>query len=120
MSLWVIFQEIDILPEILKNVFISAFSGHAAIGGFAGSSALLAIQHGISRADIHQILGLATIQSFKANQIPFIRERQARLAVLGSVIDNLVCTMSILVVLLSGMWEIDRAFRGVACLCKLL
>lgn len=105
MSLWVIFQEISILPNILKNVFISAFSGHAAIGGFAGSSALLAIQHGISRAAYSADIGIGYDSIIQSESNTVYPERQARLAVLGVCVDNLVCTMSILVVLVSGIWQ---------------
>lgn len=105
MSLWVIFQEISILPNILKNVFTSAFSGHAAIGGFAGSSVLLAIQHGISRAAYSADIGIGYDSIIQSESNTVYPERQARLAILGVCVDNLVCTMSILVVLLSGIWQ---------------
>lgn len=104
MSSWIIFQEIALLPEILKNVFISAFTGHAAIGGFAGSSALLAIQHGISRAAYSADIGIGYDSIIQSESNTVYPEAQAKLAILGVCIDNLVCTMSILVVLISGIW----------------
>lgn len=105
MSLFVIFQEISLLPSILKNVFISAFTGHAAIGGFAGSSAILAIQHGISRAAYSADIGIGYDSIIQSESNTVHPERQARLAILGVCVDNLVCTMSILVVLVSGIWK---------------
>ncbi|MEI8125770.1 MAG: amino acid carrier protein [Parachlamydiaceae bacterium] len=105
MSLWVIFQEVAILPEVIKSVFVSAFSGHAAVGGFVGSSALLAIQHGIARAAYSADIGIGYDSIIQSESNTVYPERQARLAVLGVCIDNLVCTMSILVVLLSGIWK---------------
>lgn len=104
MSLWVIFQEIAILPGILKNVFISAFTGHAAIGGFAGSSVLLAIQHGVSRAAYSADIGIGYDSIIQSESNTVYPETQAKLAILGVCFDNLVCTMSILVVLVSGVW----------------
>lgn len=104
MSSWIILQEIALLPEILKNVFISAFTGHAAIGGFAGSSALLAIQHGISRAAYSADIGIGYDSIIQSESNTVYPEQQAKLAILGVCIDNLVCTMSILVVLVSGIW----------------
>ncbi len=105
MSLWVICQEITLLPGVLKNVFLSAFTGHAAVGGFAGSSVLLAIQHGISRAAYSSDIGIGYDSIIQSESNTVYPERQARLAVLGVCIDNLVCTMSILVVLVSGVWK---------------
>ena len=104
MCFWIIFQEISVLPGVLKSVFASAFTGHAAIGGFAGSSALLAIQHGISRAAYSADIGIGYDSIIQSESNTVFPERQARLAVLGVCVDNLVCTMSILVVLVSGIW----------------
>ncbi|WP_213157526.1 amino acid carrier protein [Parachlamydia sp. AcF125] len=104
MSFWIIFNEIAFLPGVLQSVFISAFTGHAAVGGFAGSSALLAIQHGISRAAYSSDIGIGYDSIIQSESSTVYPERQARLAILGVCIDNLVCTMSILIVLLSGVW----------------
>ncbi|HEY2811231.1 MAG TPA: amino acid carrier protein [Rhabdochlamydiaceae bacterium] len=104
MGLWIICSAIDQLPAIFSTVVHSAFKGHAALGGFAGSSALLAIQHGISRACYSADLGIgydSMIQSESSTSYP---EKQASLAVLGVFLDNLICTMSILIVLVSGIW----------------
>ncbi|MBS0654869.1 MAG: sodium:alanine symporter family protein, partial [Verrucomicrobia bacterium] len=105
MSLWVIVQEAPLLPGILASVFVSAFTGHAAIGGFVGSSAILAIQHGISRAAYSADIGIGYDSIIQSESNTVHPERQARLAVLGVCVDNLICTMSILVVLASGVWK---------------
>lgn len=112
MGFFVIFSEIWQLPEILKTVFISAFTGHAAVGGFIGSSVILAIQHGISRAAYSADIGIgydSIIQSETSLKGP---ERQARLSILGVFIDNLVCTMSIMIVLMSGVWKSPVPIEG--------
>ncbi len=105
MGVWIIFQEMGAIPALFAEVFRSAFTGHAAVGGFAGSSMILAVQHGISRAAYSADIGIgydSIIQSESASSHP---ERQARLAILGVAIDNLICTLSILIVLLSGAWK---------------
>ncbi len=88
MSLWVIFQEFSSLPEILKSVFTSAFTGHAAVGGFAGSSALLAIQHGISRAAYSSDIGIGYDSIIQSESNTVYPERQARLAILGVLLTT--------------------------------
>lgn len=112
MGLWIVCQEIALLPAVLKNVFVSAFTGHAAVGGFAGSTALLAIQHGMSRAAYSADIGIGYDSIIQSESSTVYPERQAQLAVLGVCIDNLVCTMSILVVLLSGVWTSTEAIEG--------
>jgi AGCS family alanine or glycine:cation symporter len=112
MSFWVIFQELALIPGILKTVFVSAFTGHAAIGGFAGSSVILAIQHGISRAAYSADIGIGYDSIIQSESNTVQPERQAKLAILGVCIDNLVCTMSILLVLVSGVWKSLEPIEG--------
>jgi alanine or glycine:cation symporter, AGCS family len=103
MCLWVIGHHIEKLPDILLTVIKSAFSGHAAIGGFAGGSMMLAIQNGMAGACYSADIGSgydAIIQSESRTVYP---EQQARMALLAVCVDNLICTMSILVVLCTGL-----------------
>lgn len=112
MSSWILFQECAFLPEVFKTVFVSAFTGHAAVGGFAGSSVLLAIQHGISRAAYSADIGIGYDSIIQSESNTIHPERQARLAILGVCIDNLICTMSILVVLVTGVWKAEAPIAG--------
>ncbi|MFI5344669.1 MAG: amino acid carrier protein [Chlamydiales bacterium] len=105
MCIWVIGHYFSDLPSVLMNVMRSAFSGHAAIGGFAGSSMMLAIQNGMAGACYSADIGIgydSTIQSESHTVYP---ERQARMAFFGVCLDNFICTLSILVVLVTGLWQ---------------
>jgi AGCS family alanine or glycine:cation symporter len=105
MCSWIIFSNFHLLPGVLQNVFASAFTGHAAIGGFAGSTMMLAIQNGMAGASYSADLGIgydSIIQSESGTKDP---ARQARMGILGVFIDNIICTVSLLVVLLTGMWH---------------
>jgi alanine or glycine:cation symporter, AGCS family len=111
-GVWVIAQKIGMIPQLLLVVFKSALTGHAAVGGFAGTGVLLAIQHGISRAAYSSDIGIgydAIIQSESSTTHP---ERQSSLAILGVFIDNIICTISILIVLISGVWAVEPALMG--------
>lgn len=112
MGAWVIIQEAGQLPGVLADVFRSAFSGHAAIGGFAGASVLLAIQQGMARASYSADIGIGYDSVIQSESNTVHRERQARLAVLGVFIDNLMCTTSILLVLLTGVWKAENVLVG--------
>ncbi len=109
MSLSIICFHLPQLPSLLADVFRSAFTGHAAIGGFAGSTMLLAVQQGASSAAYSADIGIGTdsiIQSESSAKDPVV---QARLASMGVFIDNFVCTLSMLVVLLTGVWKVTPA-----------
>lgn len=104
MCLWVIFQNASQIPELFMTVLVSAFKGHAAIGGFAGASVVMAMQEGIARAVYAGDIGVgfdSTIQATTKTKYP---ERQARLAIFSIFTQGIICTMTLLVVLSSGLW----------------
>ncbi len=104
MCLWVIIMNMGMVPEFFITVFKSAFTGHAAIGGFAGSTVLMAAQQGAARAVYSGDIAIgfdSIIQSeTKTNNLHY----QARLAIIASLTDTLICTMSVMIVYLTGLW----------------
>ncbi len=112
MGMWVILHEMGSLPMIFADVFRSAFTGHAAVGGFAGSSVMMAIGQGTARAAYSSDIGIgydSIIQSESRSHEP---QRQGHLAILGVLVDNLICTFSILIVLVSGVWKSIDPMEG--------
>jgi AGCS family alanine or glycine:cation symporter len=112
MCLYVIGLNIHELPDVLATVFHGAFNGHAPIGGFVGSSMIMVAQQGIARAVYSGDIGIgydSTIQSETRTQRP---ERQARMAVFSVLTDSLICTMSMLVVLVTGLWKIATPMQA--------
>lgn len=107
LCLYIILVHAPELPEIIKTVFVTAFTGHAAVGGFVGSSMLSALQFGTARAVYSGDLGIgydSIIQSESKARDP---GTQACLSIFGVATDALVCTMSVLVVLVTGYWKMD-------------
>ena len=107
LSLYIIGLHIADLPWILFDVFSSAFTGHAATGGFAGSTMMAALQLGTARAVYSGDLGIgydSIIQSESKARDP---GTQACLSIFGVATDALICTMSILVVLVTDLWKIE-------------
>lgn len=104
MCLWVICCNASSLPAVLATVLHSAFSGHAAMGGFAGSSAILAAQQGISRSVYSGDIGIGYDSIIQAETRAVLPQQQARLGIFSLLTDAIICTMSILVVLVTGVW----------------
>lgn len=112
MCVWVIGYHFTSLPAVLALVLKSAFTGHAAVGGFVGSTMLLAIQNGMAGASYAADIGIgydSTIQSESHTVYP---ERQARMAFLGVCLDNFICTLSMGVVLVTGLWQTPLGSEG--------
>ncbi|WP_339052192.1 amino acid carrier protein [Candidatus Lariskella endosymbiont of Epinotia ramella] len=107
-GLWVIFDHAAELPSVLKVIVQSAFSGHAPVGGFVGSTILLAAHYGVSRAVYSGDIGIgydSTVQSETQTLYP---ERQARMAIFGLFTDSFICTITILIALLTGVWQAEN------------
>ena len=104
MCFWVIGHHVPELPSLFANIFKSAFTGHAALGGFIGSSILLAVQHGIARSVYSADIGIGFDSIIHSETSAKKMSSQARLALLGVFVDNIICTCSLLVVLCTGLW----------------
>lgn len=106
MSWWIITYNIAALPSVLAEVFTSAFTGHAAIGGFVGSGMLTAMSQGVRRGCYSSDIGTgypSVVHSESAEKQP---ERQAILAIVDVFLDTfVVCTTSILLILVTGIWK---------------
>jgi AGCS family alanine or glycine:cation symporter len=105
MSLWVIGSYFADLPAVMAMVIKSAFSGHAALGGFAGGTMMLAIQNGMAGACYAADIGIGYDSTIQSESHTIYPERQARMAFFGVCLDNFICTLSILVILVTGLWQ---------------
>jgi AGCS family alanine or glycine:cation symporter len=113
----VLMLNINLLPSILLTVVKSAFIGHAPVGGFIGSTMLLAAQQGIARAVYSGDIGIGYDSIIQSETKAIHPEMQARLGIFASVTDTVVCSMSILVVMITGLWKdtpLDEASNAVA------
>lgn len=111
MCSWVIVLNAAALPGIFVEVFKSAFMGHAAMGGFAGSTLLMAAQQGAAQGVYSGDIAIgfdAIVQSETKVTDP---QQQARLAIISIGTDSLICTLSILVVLVTGLWYTDTQLQ---------
>lgn len=106
MGLWVLWQNLAAIPEVLQSIFVHAFSPHAAAGGFLGSSMILTASHGIRRGCYTGDVGVgyaSVIHSESSVQEP---EVQAGLAFLDVFFDTfIICTTSVMIILATGMWN---------------
>ncbi|MBS4163499.1 putative transporter [Candidatus Protochlamydia amoebophila] len=106
MGMWVLVNNLSALPTVIQQVFTSAFSGHAAIGGFAGVGIMSTMSYGIRRGCYTGDIGVgyaSVIHSETSVQIP---EKQASLAIFDIFLDTfIVCTTSLFLILTTGFWQ---------------
>lgn len=105
MCSWIIYMNAGKIPQMLYTVVTSAFSGHAPIFGFAGSSALMALHFGIARAVYSCDIATgydSVVQSTTKSKQP---EAQAKLSIFAQLTSTIISTLSIMIVLLTDVWH---------------
>jgi alanine or glycine:cation symporter, AGCS family len=106
MSALVIALHIEQVPEALGSIIDSAFNGASAAGGFAGASVWAAIRFGVARGIFSNEAGLGSAPIAHAAARTNEPVEQGLIAMLGTFIDTLVvCTMTGLVIMLTGVLE---------------
>ncbi|BCG64576.1 MAG: alanine or glycine:cation symporter, AGCS family [Methyloprofundus sp.] len=105
-ALYVISSHFQEIPQALILIVSSAFSETAAVGGFTGATVWLAIRFGVARGIFSNEAGLGSAPIAHAAAKTNDPVQQGMVAMLGTFIDTiLVCTMTALVIILSGAWS---------------
>jgi AGCS family alanine or glycine:cation symporter len=95
----------DTLPRAVGLIVSSAFSGHAAIGGFLGAGVREAIRYGVARGLFSNESGLGSAPIVAAAAQTTNPVRQALVSSTGTFWDTVVvCAMTGLVLVNSGEW----------------
>jgi AGCS family alanine or glycine:cation symporter len=106
MGFWVLWNNVDTLPAVFRMVFSSAFTGHAAMGGFFGSTLLMTISQGVRRGCYSSDLGIGYASVIHSESCAQVAEKQASLVIFDIFLDTfIVCTSSLLVILVTDVWH---------------
>lgn len=97
-SLLILIARYDHIPQAIADIFVSAFSGQAAFGGFAGAGIALAIQVGVSRGLMTNEAGLGTASIAAAAAKTDVPGRQALVSMTGCFLATVImCSVTALV-----------------------
>ncbi|PSW21526.1 sodium:alanine symporter family protein [Photobacterium sanctipauli] len=98
------------IPEAVQLVINSAFTGHAASGGFVGAGIMLAIQSGIARGVFSNESGLGSAPMAAAAAKTDSCVKQGLISMTGTFFDTIIiCTMTGLTLVVTGAWQTDYA-----------
>ncbi len=104
-ALTVLILNLSKIPYAFALIFKSAFTGHAAAGGFAGATVAKALQYGVARGLFSNEAGLGTGSLAHAAAKTPNPARQGMVAMVGTFMDTLViCTMTALAIIITGVW----------------
>lgn len=102
----IVILNIGNLPRVIALIFKNAFTPAAAAGGFAGAGVAQALRWGIARGSYSNEAGMGTAPMAHCTAITDHPVRQAMWGVFEVVVDTLiVCTMTALLVLTTGLYE---------------
>ena len=94
------------IPEAFGLIFGNAFTGHAAVGGFAGATLARSIRYGVARGVFTNEAGLGSAPIAHAAATTDHPVRQGLWGVFEVFADTLViCTITALTILVSGLWS---------------
>lgn len=105
-ALLVVFCNITAIPGVFSLIFTSAFTPSAAVSGVAGSGLTTAMRWGIARGTYSCEAGMGTAPVAHSAATTDHPVRQGFWGIFEITVSSLIiCTMSALVVLTTGIWN---------------
>ena len=109
-SLVIIFMNLEALPHAVALIIKSAFTKSAALGGFAGSTMIMALRSGVARGVFSNESGLGSAPIATAAAKTNSCVQQGLITMTGTFFDTIVvCTMTGIILVLTGTWSSDLA-----------
>lgn len=109
----ILIMNYNTVPHTIALIFKTAFTGQAAVGGFAGSTIMLAMRYGVARGLFSNESGLGSAPIVAAAAQTRNPVRQALVSSTGTFWDTVVvCAMTGLVLVNSGLWQ--QGLKGAA------
>jgi AGCS family alanine or glycine:cation symporter len=108
-ALWVLAFHWREIPHAFALIFETAFTGTAAVGGFAGAAMIAAIRYGVARGIFSNEAGLGTAGIAQAAGMSNDPVRSGLIGMMGTFFDTIVvCSMTGLAIVVSGAWQSGR------------
>ena len=108
LTLIIIIANISNLGNALAQIFKGAFTGSAAVGGFAGATIAQAIQKGIARGVFSNESGLGSAPIAAAASKAEFPAEQGLISMTGTFIDTIIiCTLTGLTIIITGTWSME-------------
>lgn len=105
-GLFIIIKNIGVIPESFSLIFKGAFSGSAAVGGFAGATVAQALQMGMARSVYSNEAGWGTSPMIHSTARVDHPVKQGIWGTFEVFVDTIiVCTITALVIVVTGAYD---------------
>lgn len=102
----ILIVNVKAIPAAIVLIFSKAFTGHAAVGGFAGSTLALCLRWGVARGAYSNEAGMGSAPIAHAAARTDHPVRQGMWGMFSVFVDTLlICTMTAMVILTTGIWK---------------
>lgn len=109
-GLVIIFANIKAVPAAFATIFADAFTGRAAVGGFAGATMAKSIRYGIARGVFTNEAGLGSAPIAHAAATTDHPVRQGLWGVFEVFVDTIIiCSITALAIMTTGAWETGQS-----------
>ena len=96
MCVWIVANNFGSFLDIIPIIFKSAFVGYAPLGGFVGSTMLIAAQYGMQRAVYSGDIGIGYDSIVQSETFVKNPHEQAYMAIFALLSETIICTLSCL------------------------
>jgi len=105
-GLFIIFKNFSLIPSVFSMVFQGAFTGTAAVGGFAGAAFMQIIKIGMSRAVYSNKAGWGSSPMIHASAKTNYPCKQGITGIFEVFLDTIViCSITSLIIIITGEWS---------------
>ncbi len=112
LCLIIIGLNIELIPTVLSEIVVHAFTPMAAIGGFTGATLSSALRNGVARGVFSNESGLGSAPIAAAAAKCQHPVEQGLVSMFGTFVDSLIiCTVTGLSLLVTGVWH-DASLSG--------
>ncbi|MBY6061119.1 sodium:alanine symporter family protein [Microbacterium esteraromaticum] len=112
-ALYILIANIGGVPAAFAQIFTDAFTGTSAVGGFAGSAIIIAVQFGVARGIFSNESGMGSAAIAAAAAKTSHPVRQGLVSMTQTFIDTIiVVTFTGLVIITTGVWNMADPETG--------
>lgn len=105
------------IPAAFGLIFSQAFTGTAAVGGFAGSTIMMAARYGVARGVFSNEAGLGSAPIAHAAATTDNPVRQGLWGIFEVFMDTIVvCTITALSIMVTGVWQTGETGAALSAL----
>ncbi|WP_411733598.1 alanine/glycine:cation symporter family protein [Paeniglutamicibacter sp.] len=105
-AIYILIANVGQVPAAIGQIFSQAFTGTSAVGGFAGSAIIIAVQFGVARGIFSNESGMGSAAIAAASAQTTHPVRQGLVSMTQTFIDTIiVVTCTGLVIITTGAWN---------------